>query len=145
MALIVTIQEDLILNGNDKSNTNIATFDCNELDHRIVKIKNVETTILLFDSENAAGTIKNTYLKYLRITNLDSDGIVKLRIRNASREFMIQLEGQASFLLTKDKLDADASGTEEVIALEQITQISAIGSESGGESLEIYAASNFIG
>ena len=54
---------------------------------------------------------------------------------------MIQLDAQASFLLTEDKLDADASGTEEVIALEQITQISAIGSESGGESLEIYAAS----
>jgi len=143
MSLTVTISEDLILNGNDRSNTSVATFVVNELDHRIVKIKNVETTILLFGSENAAGTIKNTYLKYLRITNLDSDGIVKLRIRNASREFMIQLEGQASFLLTKDKLDADASGTEEVIALEQITQISAIGSESGGESLEIYAASAF--
>ena len=143
MALTVTIQEDLILNGNDKSNTNVATFDCNELDHRIVKIKNVETTILLFDSANAAGTIENAHLVYLRITNLDSDNPVKLRIRNASREFMIQLEGQGSFLLTKDKLDADASGTEEVIALEQITQISAIGSESVGESLEIYAASNF--
>ena len=56
---------------------------------------------------------------------------------------MIQLDAQGSFLLTEDKLDADASGTEEVIALEQITQISAIGSESGGESLEIYAASAF--
>tara|TARA_R100000388_G_C7185616_1_gene130921 strand:+ start:293 stop:727 length:435 start_codon:yes stop_codon:yes gene_type:complete len=143
MSLTVTISEDLILNGNDRSNTSVATFAVNELDHRIVKIKNVETTILLFGSENAAGTIENTHLKYLRITNLDSDNIVNLRIRNASREFMIQLDAQGSFLLTEDKLDADASGTEEVIALEQITQISAIGSESGGESLEIYAASAF--
>ena len=72
MSLTVTISEDLILNGNDRSNTSVATFVVNELDHRIVKIKNVETTILLFGSENAAGTIENTHLKYLRITNLDS-------------------------------------------------------------------------
>ena len=57
MSLTVTIQEDLILNGNDKSNVNVATFACNELDHRIVTINNVEKSILLFGSPNEAGTI----------------------------------------------------------------------------------------
>jgi len=143
MSLTVTIQEDLILNGNDKSNTNVATFSCNELDHRIVKIKNVEKTILLFGAANEAGTIEQNHLTYLRITNLDSDNIVTLRIRDAAQEFMVSIRASGSFILTTDKLDADATGSEESIALSNITQISALGSDSAGEVLEIYAASFF--
>ena len=94
--LTVTIQEDLILNGNDRSNTNTATFACNELDHRIVTITNAEKSILLFDSANEAGTIKDTKLEYLRITNLDGSATVNLRVRDDAQEFMIQLKAGGS-------------------------------------------------
>jgi len=141
MALTVTIQEDLILNGNDKSNTHVATFTVNELDHRVLTINNVESSVLLFDTANAAGTVEDTNLRYLRITNLDSSDTVKLRVRNDAEEFMIQLDAGASFLLTEDKLDADATGSEEVISLAQINKISAVSSDASGSLLEIYAAS----
>ena len=144
MSLTVTIQEDLILNGNDRSNTNTATFSCNELDHRIVTITNAEKSILLFDSANEAGTIKDTKLEYLRITNLDSTDTVNLRVRDDAQEFMIQLRPQGSFLLTEDKLDADATGSEETISLAQINKISAVSSDGSGSLLEIYAASNNV-
>ena len=144
MSLTVTIQEDLILNGNDRSNTNTATFACNELDHRIVTITNAEKSILLFDSANEAGTIKDTKLEYLRITNLDSSAAVTLRVRDDAQEFMIQLRPQGSFLLTEDKLDADATGSEETISLAQINKISAVSSDVSGSLIEIYAASNNV-
>ena len=143
MSLTVTIQEDLILNGNDKSNTNVATFSCNELDHRIVTINNVEKSILLFGSANEAGTIESNHLRYLRITNLDASDTVVLHIRDTAQEFMVNLATNASFILTKDQLDADATGSEEVTALANITRISAKGTDSTSQSLEIYAASFF--
>ena len=143
MSLTVTIQEDLILNGNDRSNTNTATFACNELDHRIVTITNAEKSILLFDSANEAGTIKDTKLEYLRITNLDSTDTVNLRVRDDAQEFMIQLSPQGSFLLTEDKLDADATGSEESISLAQINKISAVSSATTC-LLEVYAAAQNV-
>jgi predicted nucleic acid-binding Zn-ribbon protein len=141
--LTVTIQEDLILNGNDRSNTNTATFVCNELDHRVVTITNVEKSILLFDSANEAGTIKDTKLEYLRITNLDGSATVNLRVRDDAQEFMIQLKAGGSFLLTKDKLDADATGSEESISLAQINKISAVSSATTC-LLEVYAAAQNV-
>ena len=143
MSLTVTIQEDLILNGNDRSNTNTATFACNELDHRIVTITNAEKSILLFDSANEAGTIKDTKLEYLRITNLDGSATVNLRVRDDAQEFMIQLKAGGSFLLTEDKLDADATGSEESISLAQINKISAVSSATTC-LLEVYAAAQNV-
>ncbi len=143
MALTVTIQEDLILSGNDKSNTNTATFGCTNLDHRILTITNAEKSILLFDAANEAGTIKDNNLTYLRITNLDASDTITLRVRDAAQEFMVQVNGQGSFLLTEDKLDADATGSEEVTSLSQINKISAVSSDASGSLVEIYAASVF--
>ena len=65
----------------------------------------------------------------------------KLRIRNASEEFMVQVEPLGSFILTEDKLDADATGSDETISLAQIDSIKAI-SGTSTSSVEIYAASS---
>jgi hypothetical protein len=142
MALSVTISEELILDGNDRSNTHTATFTVNELDHRVLTIDNTEKSILLFDTANEAGTIKDGNLAYLRITNLDVSDTVTLRIRDAAQEFMVRLKAGGSFILTEDKLDADATGSEETVTLSQINKISAVSSDASGSKLEIYAASN---
>jgi len=142
MALSVTISEELILDGNDRSNTHTATFTVNELDHRVLTIDNTEKSILLFDTANEAGTIEDGNLAYLRITNLDVSDTVTLRIRDAEQEFMVRLKAGGSFILTEDKLDADATGSEETVTLSQINKISAVSSDASGSKLEIYAASN---
>ncbi len=140
MALSVTISEELILDGNDRSNTHTATFTVNDLDHRVLTIDNTEKSILLFDTANEAGTVRDTTLAYLRITNLDISDTVTLRIRDDAQEFMVRLKGGGSFILTEDKLDADATGTEETIILSQINKISAVSSDGSGSRLEVYAA-----
>ena len=67
--LTVTIQEELILNGQDLGCTNVTTYACTELYHRIVTITNTEKSILLFGAAVEGGTIKDAQLDYLRITN----------------------------------------------------------------------------
>lgn len=138
--LTVTIQEELVLNGKDRGNTNVSTYACTEVDHRLVTITSTEQTILLFASQVAAGTIKNDTIDYLRITNLDSSAAVDLRIRDAAQEFMVRINPGGSFILTEDKLDADATGSDETITLSQIDSIKAI-SSAATSSLEIFAAS----
>ena len=139
--LTVTIKEELILNGQDVGCTNIVNYSVTEVYHRIVTITNTEKSILLFGAAVEGGTIKDAQLDYLRITNLDSGFAIKLRIRNASEEFMVQVEPLGSFILTEDKLDADATGSDETISLAQIDSIKAI-SGTSTSSVEIYAASS---
>lgn len=98
-------------------------------------------SILLFGAAVEGGTIKDAQLDYLRITNLDPSNALQLRIRNAAEEFMIQVDGGSSFILTDDKLDADATGSDETTSLAQIDSIKAIAGTST-QSIEIYAASS---
>ena len=138
--LTVTIKEELILNGKDVGCTNVATYGATEVYHRIVTITNTEKSILLFGAAVEGGTIKDAQLDYLRITNLDSSNPIQLRIRNASEEFMVQVDAEGSFILTDDKLDADATGSDETTALVQIDSIKAI-SGTSSSLIEIFAAS----
>tara|TARA_Y100001973_G_C5143860_1_gene304345 strand:- start:412 stop:840 length:429 start_codon:yes stop_codon:yes gene_type:complete len=138
--LTVTIKEELILNGKDVGCTNVATYGATEVYHRIATITNTEKSILLFGAAVEGGTIKDAQLDYLRITNLDSSANIKLRIRNASEEFMVQVDPLGSFILTEDKLDADATGSDETISLAQIDSIKAV-SGTSSSLIEIFAAS----
>ena len=136
--LTVSIQEELILNGKDRGSSYVTTFNATEVDSRIVTITNTEKSILLFGSAIEAGTIKDATLTYLRITNLDASTTVDLRIRDAAQEFIVRLNAGGSFILTEDKLDADATGSAETIALSQIDSISAV-SGTSTSSIEIFA------
>ena len=138
--LTVTIKEELVLNGKDVGCTNIHTYGATEVYHRVVTITNTEKTILLFGAAVEGGTIKDATLDYLRITNLDTSNAMHLRIRDAAQEFMIQVDAGSSFILTEDKLDADATGSDETMALSQIDSIKAVAVAST-QSIEIFAAS----
>jgi hypothetical protein len=138
--LTVTIKEELVLNGKDVGCTNIHTYAATEVYHRVVTITNTEKTILLFGAAVEGGTIKDATLDYLRITNLDTSNAMHLRIRDAAQEFIIQVDAGSSFILTEDKLDADATGSDETIALAQIDSIKAVAVAST-QSIEIFAAS----
>jgi len=137
--LTVTIQEQLTLNGKERGNVNTATFTVTEVDHRIIKITSTEQSILLFAAAVAAGTFKDGALEYLRITNLDGSANVDLRIRDAAQEYFVRIIPGGSFILTEDKLDADATGNDETLSLSQIDSIKAVSSLSTSD-IEIFIA-----
>ena len=140
--LSVVIKEELSLNGEEYGNINTAEYAVSEVYSRVVTLPGTaEATVLLFDSSVAAGSLKNAELKYLRITNLSATLVVILRIADAAQEYFVHLEPNSSYLLSKDTLDADATGSAETVSLAQITTIKAKCPTTGSSSLEIFAAS----
>tara|TARA_R110000803_G_scaffold88983_1_gene156077 strand:+ start:2563 stop:3003 length:441 start_codon:yes stop_codon:yes gene_type:complete len=143
--LSVVIKEELSLNGEEYGNVNTAEYTVNEVYSRVMQLSGTtEATVLLFSAGAEAGSLKNTELMYLRITNLSPTLNVVLRIADAAQEYAVHLEPNSSYLLSEDKLDANdnvaASGLA-VIALAQITTIKAAASGAAGASIEIFAAS----
>ena len=143
--LSVVIKEELSLNGEEYGNVNTAEYTVNEVYSRVMQLSGTtEATVLLFSAGAEAGSLKNTELMYLRITNLSPTLNVVLRIADAAQEYAVHLEPNSSYLLSEDKLDANdnvaASGLA-VIALAQITTIKAAASGAAGAQIEIFAAS----
>ena len=60
--LTVTIQEELVLNGRNFDVSNISTFSATEVIHRMVDLTTAEKSIVLFASENEAGTNRWRYI-----------------------------------------------------------------------------------
>ena len=137
--LSVVIKEELSLNGEEYGNINTAEYAVTEVYSRVVTLPGTtEATVLLFNSSVAAGSLKNAELK---ITNLSATLVVILRIADAAQEYFVHLEPNSSYLLSKDTLDADATGSAETVSLAQITTIKAKCPTTGSSSLEIFAAS----
>jgi len=140
--LSVVIKEELSLNGEEYGNVNSAEYTVDEVYSRVVTLPGTdEATVLLFSAAVAAGSLKDGELKYLRITNLHATITVVLRISDAAQEYFVHLEPNSSYLLSKDQLDADATGSAETVSLAQITTIKAKCGGAGSASLEIFAAS----
>jgi hypothetical protein len=142
--LSVVIKEELSLNGEEYGNVNTAEYTVDEVYSRVVTLPGTdEATVLLFSAAVAAGSLKNTELKYLRITNLHATLTVVLRVSDAAQEYFVHLEPNSSYLLSEDKLDANdnvaAGGA--TVSLAQITTIKAKCGGAGSASLEIFAAS----
>ena len=138
--LTVTIKEELTLNGNEYNRLRSTDYTVTEVDSRIITITSTEQTVLLFGAAVAAGTFKDAQLEYLRITNLDDTATVDLRISDSAQEYFIRINPGSSFILTEDKLDADATGSAETMSLVQIDSIKADSSTSASD-IEIFAAS----
>ena len=123
--LNVTISEDLVLNGQTIVSKNSASYTVTSIDHRIIKCTTTEQTVLLFNSADAAGTVKDATLKYLRFTNLDSTNFVIVRVKGNNED------GQ---------MDANATGGE-TVSLANIDEIS-IDADTATCDVEMYAASD---
>jgi hypothetical protein len=140
--LTVTIQEEISVNGRNVDATTVSTFSADEVIHTTTNIGTAEASIFLFDAANAAGTILDGALKYLRITNKASGANVHLRIGNAAEEYFVDVEEGGSFMLTADHVDANdniaASGAA-TMSLAQIDYIKGK-SASGTIQIEIFAA-----
>ena len=138
--LNVTISEDLVLNGQTIASKNSASYTVTSIDHRIIKCTTTEQTVLLFNSADAAGTVKDATLKYLRFTNLDSTNFVIVRVKGNSEEYFVKVPAGASFVLSDGQMDANAAGGA-TVSLSNIDEIS-IDADTATCDVEMYAASD---
>ena len=138
--LNVTITEDLTLSGQTIGSSNTASYSVTSVDHRIITCTVTEQTVLLFNSADAAGTIKDATLKYLRLTNLDASNFIVIRVKGNSEEYFQKVPAGSSFLLTDSQMDANATGGQS-LSLANIDEIS-IDADSASVDVEVYAASD---
>lgn len=120
------------LNLNNKERGNVVTVDVSSVTQtyeRVITVGTGEISILEFAAANAAGTITDGELQYLRVTNTASSGTVDLRITDSAgnKEYFVRIAAGESYLLFDAQLDcntgsSDLGGT---IALSNIDTIKA--------------------
>ena len=138
--LKVTITEEISIDGVERgSSTNLDIASVTQVDNRIVTVTNTEADIVKFGSAIASGTFVAASVKYLRITNTATSGIVNLRILGTNEEYFVKLTAGNSFILNNTSMDANDSGSQSM-TLANIEEIKAITS-SGTVATEIIVVS----
>jgi hypothetical protein len=138
--LKVTIKEELILNGKDMGNENFLSISgITSAEHRIVEVATSEQSILLFDSAVAAGTLKDSTLKHLRLTNLDDTNFIQIRIVKSGQQYYAKVEPGETFILGNSEMYADATGTSSTGTIANIDAIHAKAITAACE-LEVFTA-----
>ncbi len=139
--LKVTVKEELVLNGKDMGNENFLSISGVEnAEHRIVSVDTSEQSILLFGASLAAGTIVDSTIKHLRLTNLDSTNKITLRVEESATpgQYYVDLEAGETFILGNSLMYADNANN----AGETLVNIDAIyaTSNSAACDLEMFVA-----
>lgn len=111
--LTVTISESYTLNGVDYGNSPSTSFTTNgQVSQRIMNIAtgDAETSVILFSTADAAGTVVKANYQYFRITNLDDTNFLRLEVTSGDT-FYIKVKAGESFILMDNEMDAIASST----------------------------------
>ncbi len=146
--LSVTLTESVTLNGSVRGTTNELTVTgITDTFERIVTcIEGNVTTIATFGTQpySAAGAIDVDRCKYIRVTNLDTEGWIELAIVGTSDNYQVLLTPQTSHILSQSETillgEEDTSpsfGTMENLAS---IQVKPVGS-SFNPQVEIFTAS----
>lgn len=139
--LTVTISESVTLNDKARGSENTLTItSISQVSERIATIGTAELSLIKFGSANDAGQFRDDKVEYLRLTNLDSANTVTLRVLGTSEEYFVKLEAGGSYILTNNKMDANAAGSQSV-SLANIEEIKAVASSSPTD-VEIFVAQN---
>ncbi len=111
--LTITVTEALTLGdgSSDRGTTNTQVITgINEVDHRIMDVQTSYIDIVKFGSAAGAGTFEDGAVKYLRITNLDANNFVTIRVRQSDAEYFIKLESEDIFMLGNNVMDSHEDG-----------------------------------
>ena len=103
--LTVTLTESITLNGVNHGATNTLTMaSINEISKRILTITTNEADIATFSGAvGSAGHFNDSYVRYMRFTNLDDTNFLTLTFTNsAGDEVAIKLDAGNSFMWTAD-------------------------------------------
>jgi sulfopyruvate decarboxylase TPP-binding subunit len=134
--LVVTINEQIIINGQPINSENILTIsNINEVDKRIMTIPFAsEITVMNFGVGAAAGTYIVGDVKYIRITNKDTVNFVRIRVLKSTADtFDIQLDAGKSFIMG----NTNESVSESEAAFSAFETISAISARADTANVDI--------
>ena len=146
--LSVTLTESVTLNGSVRGTTNNLTVAgiVDTFERIVTCIEGNVTTIATFGTQpySAAGAIDVDRCKYIRVTNLDTEGWIELAIVGTSDNYQVLLTPQTSHILSQSEAillgEEDTSpsfGTMENLAS---IQVKPVGS-SFNPQVEIFTAS----
>ena len=127
--LTTTITESVVLNGAVRGNTNVVTTTgINNVFERIVGcIHSQTTTVAVFDTApySSAGAIDVENVRYIRVTNLDENGVVVLAVVTTNTNYQVRLTPGTSHIIPRG--EAEIIGEEDTTpafgALENITSL----------------------
>lgn len=112
--LKVTIQEQLTLNGIDRTNEYTRTIEnVTQSDCRMMSVGTSETEILKFGAVPGAGQFVNSDVQYIRITHLPpssaGSNVLTLRVScdRDNKEYFVRLDEGASFTLSNTDMDVN--------------------------------------
>ena len=101
--LVTTISETVTLNGSLRGSTNsVTTTGINDVFERIVTCTHSQTTTVATFSASphtSAGAIDVDRTKYVRVTNLDTDGTIELAVVGTATNYTVRLNPLTSHIL----------------------------------------------
>ena len=103
--LTVSLTESINLNGQEMGASNTKTISSiNEISKRILTITTNEATIVTMSGAvGSAGHFNDSFVKYMRFTNLDDTNFLTLTFRNQDNdEVAIKLDAGNSFMWFAD-------------------------------------------
>ena len=127
--LTTTVTESVVLNGALRGNTNtVTTTGINNVFERIVTcIHSQTTTVAVFAAApyTSAGAIDVENVRYIRVTNLDADGVLVLAVVTTNTNYQVRLTPGTSHIIPRG--EAEIIGEEDTTpafsTLENITSL----------------------
>ena len=127
--LTTTITESVVLNGALRGNTNsVVTTGINNVFERIVTCTHSQTTtVAVFAAApyTSAGAMDVENVRYIRVTNLDADGVLVLAVVTTNTNYQVRLTPGTSHIIPRG--EAEIIGEEDTApafsTLENITSL----------------------
>ena len=140
-ALTVTVTENITLNGSNHGSTKQMTISgINEIQKRIMTCATGGTQIYAGGSAVSYGTFTTSDVKYVRITNLDSENYIILHLEGNSHYAQIRLDAGHIFMLTRTSSTFDNNSAVASFSAEDITRIDAM-ANTAAVDIELLVAS----
>jgi hypothetical protein len=108
----VTISEQLVLGGTDRSGSHTRTIEnIAEADRRVMTVDSSnEIDLIELNSDNGQGKFVRSSIRYIRITNLDNTNFIRVRFKKSGAETAdVKVDAGATFMLSTGSMDADTS------------------------------------
>jgi hypothetical protein len=127
--LTTTVTESVVLNGALRGNTNTVTITgINNVFERIVTCAHSNTTtvaVFAASPHTSAGAIDVENVRYIRVTNLDADGVLVLAVITTNTNYQVRLTPGTSHIIPRG--EAEIIGEEDTTpafsTLENITSL----------------------
>ena len=127
--LTTTVSESVVLNGAIRGNTNsVTTTGINNVFERIVTCTHSQTTtVAVFAAApyTSAGAMDVENVRYIRVTNLDADGVLVLVVVTTNTNYQVRLTPGTSHIIPRGEAEiiGETDTTPAFSTLENITSL----------------------